>query len=49
MIGIASEIEGAAVIIYTLIGTDRETAHAFGLVIIHTHVAERDQPGISVK
>lgn len=49
VIGIASEIEGAAVVFYTLIGTDRQTAHAFGLIIIHTHVAKWDQPSISVK
>lgn len=49
VIGIASEIEGAAVVFYTLIGTDRQTAHAFSLIIIHTDVAKWDQPGISVK
>jgi hypothetical protein len=49
MIWISPEIQGTAVIIYTIVGTDREATHAFSLIVIHVHVGERDQPGVRVK
>lgn len=49
MIWISPEIQGPTVIIYTIVGTDREATHAFSLIVIHVHVGERDQPSIRVK
>jgi hypothetical protein len=49
MIWITPEIQGPAVIIYTIVGTDREATHAFSLIVIHVHVGKRDQPSIRVK
>lgn len=53
MIGIPSEVEGAAVIVYAVVGAHGEASHALGLVIIHVEIAdavrERDQPSVSVE
>jgi hypothetical protein len=49
MIGISPQIEGTTFVLDTIVRADRKATHTFGLIVIHVHVGERDQPCIRVK
>ena len=40
MIRVTSQVEGTTVILDAVIGANRETTHAFGLIVVHVHVGE---------
>lgn len=47
--GIRPKIKRTALVFYTVVGTDGETAQALGLVVLHVHIGKRDQPGVPLK